>query len=279
MPERNPSRTAAGVAWLRAAHQIVDGEPRILDDPVAPRLLGPAGRAALETRHAELFSPAALALRAHVLLRSRFAEDQLADAVGKGLRQCVVLGAGLDTFAYRQPDWAEGLRIFEVDQPASQLTKRTRLAEAGIETPTNVTFAAIDLETEALLDGLLRSGVAMTEPTFFSWLGVSMYLTADAVDAVFRAVTAFPSGTQLVMTFAQPRPHGAEYRGTTADRAAAVGEPWLSYFEPAALQRQLLNAGFSSVRFLTVEDAARYFAHRNDRLVPPRQVSIVTASI
>ncbi len=120
MTERTPSRTAAGVAWLRAAHQLVDDEPRILDDPIAPRLLGPIGCRAIDERRAELFTPGALALRAQVLLRSRYAEDQLAQAVPGGTSQYVILGAGLDTFAYRQPGWADEIRIFEVDQPTSR---------------------------------------------------------------------------------------------------------------------------------------------------------------
>jgi methyltransferase (TIGR00027 family) len=167
-----------------------------------------------------LFTPGALAVRAHVLLRSRFTEDQLALAVRAGIGQYVILGAGLDIFAYRQPGWAAGLRIFEVDQPASQQVKRERLAAAGIAEPGNLTFAAIDFETESLLDGLPRDGVALDAPTFVSWLGVSMYLTREAVDAVFAAV-----------------------------------------------------------HFLSVPDAARYFAGRHDALAPPRRVSIAVATV
>ena len=277
LPDRTPSRTAAGVAWLRAAHQVVDAEPRILGDPIAPLLLGDAGRRALQTRRAELFTPGALALRARVLLRSRYAEDELADAVGRGLLQFVILGAGLDTFAYRQPAWAGSLRIFEVDQPASQLTKRNRLADAGLVIPANLTFCAIDFETEPLLDGLIRSGVAPNDPTFFSWLGVSMYLTRDAVGAVFRAVGSFPPSTELVFTFAQPQ--HSDGAGSVADRAAELGEPWLSYFEPAELEQELHDAGFSAVRFVTAVDAARYFAGRTDLLAAPRRVSIATATV
>ena len=178
---REPSRTAAGVAWLRAAHQSVDGQPKILDDPIAPLLPGERGRLGLIERRDELFTPGALGLRAHVLLRSRFAEDQLALAVARGIRQYVLLGAGLDTFAYRQPYWAAAaepvLRIFEVDQPASQQIKRERVAAANIPVPGNLTYAAVDFEHEPLLAGLTRTGVATSEPAFFSWLGVSMYLT------------------------------------------------------------------------------------------------------
>lgn len=255
---------------------MVDDEPRILDDPIAPRLLGPNGRRAIDERRAELFTPGALALRSHVLLRSRFAEDQLALAVRAGIGQYVILGAGLDTFAYRQPGWAHRLRIFEVDQPASQQVKRQRLAAAGIAEPGNLTFAAIDFETEPLRDGLGRAGLALEEPVFTSWLGVSMYLTREAVDAVFGAVSAFPASSRLVFTFAQPRPEGVP---SIADRAAAVGEPWRTFFTAAELEPVLLNAGFSAVQFLSVADAARYFAGRRDALAAPRRVSIAVATV
>ena len=242
------SRTAAGVAWLRAAHQVVDSPPRILDDPIAPALFGDAA-AHLAERGPELFSPGALALRSHVLLRSRFAEDQLAAAVRRGGGQYVILGAGFDTFGYRQPSWARTLRIIEVDQPVSQQDKRRRLADAGIVPPANLIFAAVDFEAESLIDELARTGVDVSAPTFFSWLGVSMYLTRDAVDAVFRTVARFPSSSELVFTFAQPRPPGSPTTPSIVDPEAAVGEPWLIVFDPDELPRILREDGFSSVRF------------------------------
>ncbi len=272
---RAPSRTAAGVAWLRAAHQIVDDPPRILDDPIAPRLLGGAGQRALVERRAELFEPGVLALRSHVLLRSRYSEDRLAAAASRGVDQFVILGAGLDTFAYRQPGWAAGMRIFEVDQPSSQAVKRDRLARAGIEVPSNVTYAAVDFESEDLMTGLVRCGVDPTRQVFISWLGVSMYLTGAAVAAVFRTIAAFPAATELVFTFAQPRRPGP----SLADRAAAVGEPWLSYFGPDELRDALTDAGFTAVDFLGGAAAARYFAGRTDSLAAPRRVSIAWARV
>lgn len=284
---RTPSRTAAGVAWLRAAHQVVDGLPRILDDPIAPLLLGDAGRRAIDERRSELFQPAVLALRAHVLLRSRFAEDQLRIAVARGVDQYVILGAGLDTFGYRQPHWAAGIGIFEVDQPASQQVKRERVVRAGIPVPANVSYLDIDFEAVDLLTGLVNGGVDPARPVFVSWLGVSMYLTREAVTAVFAAVAAFPAGSELVFTFAQPRPDrhsvadrpSPAHRPSIADRAASVGEPWLSYFEPDELRTLLNLAGFASVDFLGIEGARRYFVDRTDPLTVPARVSIAAARV
>ena len=129
---------------------MLDGEPKILADEPIVRLLGPDGLAQLKSRPDAFQSPGARRLRAHVLLRSRFAEDRLADAVRRGVRQYVVLGAGLDTFALRQPEWARDITIVEIDQPATQSAKRARLAELGVEAPKNVVFAPVDFETTTL---------------------------------------------------------------------------------------------------------------------------------
>jgi methyltransferase (TIGR00027 family) len=220
-------------------------------------------------------------LRAHIVLRSRFAEDRLAHAVTRGASQYVVLGAGLDTFAFRQPHWAGAMHIVEIDQPATQLAKRALLEVAGIAIPGNVVLAPVDFEREALLDALHRNGVRSDRVTFFSWLGVTMYLRESAVDDVLRAVAGFPPPSEIVFTFAQPRSDDSspERGPTLAELAASAGEPWLSYFEPDALERKLRSLGFSRVEFLSPGEAAsRYFINRADALPPPRRTTIVTAT-
>jgi methyltransferase (TIGR00027 family) len=277
--EPSSSRTAVGVAWLRAAHQIIDAEPRILDDPVIVPLLGPEVARLLHEHPERAQTPGARALRSHVVLRSRYAEDELRAAVERGVRQYVVLGAGLDTFAYRQPAWAAPLRIFEIDQPASQRSKRERLDAAHIVIPPNVNFVAVDFQAESLADGLRRGGVDFAAPAFFSWLGVTMYLTRDAVEAVFRTIATFPPSSEVVFTFASRREEPQLASGL-AERAAELGEPWLSYFEPPEVEELLRGLGFSRVSFLTPnESAARYFNDRSDGLPAPRRVSIGTATV
>jgi len=279
---REASKTAVGVALLRLAHQLIDAEPRILDDPVAIALAGPEVIEAVRARADELQVPATRALRAHVLLRSRYAEDCLAEAYDRGVRQYVVLGAGGDTFAYRQPAWARDLRVIEVDHPASQQQKRARLAASRVVVPANVEFAAVDFETVSLAEGLVRAGFDLARPAFFSWLGVTMYLTEDAVDAVLAFVGALADDTEIVFTFAQrptddPRDEG---RRQMAKQAAEVGEPWLSYFEPVDLTRKLEGFGFSTVSFLHPSDAERkYFAGRADALPAPRRATICRATV
>ena len=201
--------------------------------------------------------------------------------MARGVRQYVLLGAGMDTFAYRQPAWATGIRVFEVDQPATQGVKRRHIAFANIPVPGNLTYVAIDFETEALPDGLRRGGVQLDEPAFFAWLGVTMYLTEPAIDAVLRTVATFPPSSEIVFTFAQAREAiDVTDEPTLAELAASMGEPWVTYFEPDALHAKLLSLGFSAVEFLTPADAAtRYFRDRTDGLSPPRRTSIVSATV
>jgi methyltransferase (TIGR00027 family) len=267
---------------MRAAHQLIDGVPPILDDPVIVRLLGSDTERAIREQLDRYQSTPARSLRSHVVLRSRVAEDELRDGVARGVCQYVLLGAGLDTFAYRQPEWASGLEIIEVDHPSSQQEKRLLLRAAGIEPPPNVRYADIDFEHETLVDGLHRCDVSFDRMTFFSWLGVTMYLTRDAIDAVLATVASFKVGSGIVLTFAQPPEPGEQGSGGRflAERAAAVGEPWISYFTPAELEAILRAHGFSDVRFLTRDAAMRqYYADRRDGLLPPRRVSIVSATV
>jgi methyltransferase (TIGR00027 family) len=249
MTERAASATALGVATLRAAHQLLDGTPKILDDPVVLRLLDPEVIARVQANPERFAEPSVRRLLTHVVTRSRLAEDCLADAVQRGVRQCIVLGAGFDTFAYRQPPWAAALRIFEVDHPASQMAKRARLAAAGIAIQQNVEYVAIDFETTSLREGLSRSSLDLGASAFVSWLGVMVYLTPAAIDAVFAFVASMPTESEIVFTFTAPKEPGAP--DGLASRAAEVGEPWLTRIEPDVLERQLRAHGFGSVRFLT----------------------------
>lgn len=281
MPEeRASSRTALGVAALRAVHQVLDAEPRILEDPVITRMMDPQLFEKIRTEPEAFQTPGSRGLRAHVVLRSRFAEDKLAEAVGHGVTQYVVLGAGLDTFACRQPAWAEALRIFEVDHPASQQAKRERLHAAGIAPPPNLVFAPVDFEIQTLAEGLGSAGFDRGKPAFFSWLGVTMYLTETATNAVLDFVASLAPGSGLVLTFAQPEEPRRDRRPSLADRAAEVGEPWITRFTVEELERKLREAGFSEVGFLAPEDAAaRYFHGRGDGLPPPRRVNTAFARI
>ncbi len=275
MAEKKASDTAFGVAVLRAVHQLIGEEPKILNDPVIVRMLDEATRVHIQTHPEDYQTPSRRALLSNVLVRSRFAEDRLAEAVAQGIEQFAILGAGMDTFAYRQPAWANQLRIFELDHPASQKAKRHRLGAAKIPTPPNLEYVEIDFEQASLQTVLRRSSFNFREPAFFSCLGVLMYLTEKAVDAILQFVASMPRSSEIVFSFAN---EGVE--SMIEKNAEAAGEPWLTKFQPDELEQKLRDLGFSEIQFLTPETIAeRYIHSRQDGLVVPRHASIVSAEV
>jgi methyltransferase (TIGR00027 family) len=272
------SLTAQGAAGLRAVHQLLDGHPKLLYDPVSVQLLDPHIIEQILTERDFYREPGPMGLRSHIVLRSRYAEDRLAQAYARGIRQYLLLGAGLDTFAWRQPPGMEELRIFEADHPATQKQKIQRLSQAGIETPGNVRFVPIDFETESLEAALRRSDLDLTLPVFISWLGVTVYLTMEAIDAVFRFVVGLPPTSEMVFTFAQKRPGDA--MRPTAIRAAGAGEPWKTYIRPEELGWKLAKMGFSSLYVLPPEEARElYYTGREDGLPPPQGAGIASVIV
>ena len=270
MIDSRPSRTAQRVAMRRAAHQLLD-DPRIHDDPLALAILGAAQADAMraDPRRFE-DGPGAPFLRAFLAVRSRLAEDALARAVADGVRQYVVLGAGLDTFAYRNPH--PGLRVVEVDHPTTQVWKRRRLAEADIPVPSGVAFAALDFATGPLSAALGKAGLRRDEPSFFSWLGVTPYLEPADVLTTLAAIASFAAGGGgLVFDYGVPPaslapPQRAVFEALAA-RVAAVGEPFRGFFEPSSLVAAVQGLGFREVRDVPPNELnARYFAGRSDGL-------------
>jgi methyltransferase (TIGR00027 family) len=284
MSDRNASNTAFGTLFLRGVHQLLDAKPLVLDDPAALTLLGKDACTQIKNSRDHHQTFAARALRTHVVLRSRFTEDRLAQAVDRGITQYVILGAGFDTFAYRQPAWAKTLKIFEVDQPATQAQKRLRLEQAGLALPPNLSFAGIDFEHESLHDGLLRSGISLKEPSFFSWLGVTMYLTEDAIDAVLWTIAQFPPTSEIALTFTQPPDSlsGKEssFHSSLSKVVTGAGEPFVSFFTPATIEKKLYKAGFKTIAFLSTEEAEeRYFRQRQKDLHIPKRSAIACATL
>lgn len=274
MAEREASGTAVGVALLRAAHQLIDGEPKILDDPVSPRLFYADVLDGIRADAERFLTPGALALRSHVLARSRYAEDRFRDAAARGVGQYVALGAGLDTFAYRQPEWARGATLFEVDHPASQGHKRGRLEAAGVDVPSNVRFVGCDLDTGPPGDALREAGFAEGEPAFVSMLGVTMYLAPEATDAVLAWASTLAPGSELVFTWSRPPAPGDD--DALADRAASLGEPWRTRMGHEQLQARFAELGFARWEFVAASLLAeRYFRNRTDDLPAPRRSSLV----
>jgi methyltransferase (TIGR00027 family) len=270
MEEAKPSRTALRVAMRRAAHQLAD-EPKVLDDPIALRILGPRAIARLQGGEGTGDDRLSKALRAFMAARSRYAEDELARAIARGTAQYVVLGAGLDTFAYRNPHAEAALRVFEVDYPATQEWKRRQLAATEIAIPPSVTFAPVDFERQTLEEGLRDAGFDRGKPAFFSWLGVSMYLTDEAIAATLGFVASLPPGGGIVFDYVVPRESLGILERMALDalsrRVESAGEPFVTVFEPKALAERLIRIGFRSVEDLGSDEInARYFEGRADGL-------------
>jgi methyltransferase (TIGR00027 family) len=269
------SRTALGVALHRAAHQLVDDAPLVFEDPLAVTILGVDGEQ-LVRRSLAQSRPERRLLRALMVARSRFVEDELRTRVERGVRQYVLLGAGLDTFAYRNPYASLGLRVFEVDHPATQAWKRQMLAAAGLTPSPALTFAPLDFEHDTVEAGLQRAGFRDAETALFAWMGVVPYLTLDAITATLRFIAGLAPATAVVFDYGEPPSafslvHRAMFE-MAAQRVAALGEPWITFFEPAELERLLRGLRYSDVLDLDADAInCRYFDGRRDGLrVGPR---------
>jgi methyltransferase (TIGR00027 family) len=272
MDDQLPSKTAFRVAMRRAAHQRID-RPVVFDDPLAVRMVevdaADPFASPLQADLAREQHPIAMRLRAFLAVRSRFAEDELAKAVASGATQYVILGAGLDTFAYRNPH--PGLRVFEVDHPATQRWKQKRLADAGIPVPASVIFAPVDFEKQIAADVLDGVGFKHDRVTFFSWLGVVPYLSDDAFAHTLGWIGSMPRESAVVFDYAtDPAALGAAERAAfdeLARRVASAGEPFRLFRAPERLAAELHHAGFRDVLDLSAPAInARYFANRSDGL-------------
>jgi methyltransferase (TIGR00027 family) len=266
MHEAIPSRTALRVALRRAAHQLYDARPLVLEDPVAVRILGETYAEELR-RTPTKPGRRSSALRAFLVARSRYAEDKLAEAVADGVTQYVLLGAGLDTFAHRNP--YSQLRVFEVDHPATQQWKRELLGAGRMPAPENLIYAPVDFERQSLAEQLATAGFDFDAPAFFAWLGVVPYLTLEAFRATIGFVALRARGSGLVLDYAQPRSALPFLEQLALDSLAArvklAGEPFQLFFTPSEIATELKD-------FYNLEDCssaelnAMYFANRTDSL-------------
>lgn len=281
MEQHQPSRTAQGAAMHRAAHQLVD-RPPVFADPLALSIVG--AEAETDLRAGRDWPGAGRpGLRAFLAVRSRYTEDSLAEAVGRGVGQYVLLGAGLDTFAYRAG--AAGLTVFEIDHPSTQAWKRSRLAEAGIAVPTSVIYAPVDFETETLAEGLARGGFDASRAAFFAWLGVTPYLEPETVMATLRYIAeTMRKGSEIVFDYAEPVANLDPVQRTgfeaMATRVATLGEPFRGFFEPAPLAHAIRAMGFSDVEDLDAGALnARYFLNRTDGLMLTGRAHMLKARV
>lgn len=271
MHEAIPSRTALRVALRRAAHQLHDAKPLVLDDPLAVRILGKEFQEELNRTPDSLKRPFSAALRAVMVGRARLAEDTLAAGVRElGVRQYVVLGAGLDTFTCRNP--YEGVKVFEVDHLATQAWKMEMLEGAGIVPPESAKFVAVDFERDSLRETLREAGFDEGVATVTAWLGVVPYLTSEAFRATMRVLARFKAGSEVVFDYAQPRealpPVEQLMLDSLSARVALAGEPFQLFFTPEQLAEELEWLGLRVVEDLdSAAVTTRYFAGRTDGLM------------
>lgn len=255
-------------AVARALHRE-EPQPWVIDDYLALGLAGQEGRALLGQLRTEVPGPYLLAFSRWMCVRARFTEDIVEQAAAGGIGQYVILGAGLDSFAYRRNDLLGRLRVFEVDHPATQSWKRRRLAELGVEPPARLVFAPVDFERQTLREGLEQAGFDFGELAVFSWVGVTMYLTLDAIHAALATMARCRPGTGVVLSYNQPP---AALAGSTAQIAAAfaglaaeMGEPFISRFLPGQIAQLLHEHGFGQVTDFGPDEArAAYFRGQAD---------------
>ena len=296
MEEGHPSETALLAAMTRATHLFQDSEPKVLRDDLALQLSGFENETALQHAVKALLTEVAHHFgmefaqrlsqysRALMTMRNRYAEDELSNAIEHGVGQYVILGAGLDSFAYRRRDLVEVLRVFEVDHPATQQWKRARLRTLSVPLPTHLTFIPINFEQQTLKEGLQTGGYKADAPVFFSWLGVTYYLTEEAIFETLRSVATAAPGTEIVFEYGLPGSlldeESRRVWATLQATVAARGEPMLSMFEPTTLAARVKDLGFSQVWDFGPEEAnARYFTGRTDGLHAPPYAHLMRARV
>jgi len=271
MHEVNPSRTALRVALRRAAHQLHDAKPLVFEDSLAVRILGKEHYEEVKRTPDSVKRPFSAALRAFMVVRARLADDVLGAGVRElGVRQYLVLGAGLDTFACRNP-YAE-VRVFEVDHPATQAWKMKMLVGAGIVAPESARFVAVDFEKDSLRGRLKAAGFDERVPTVTAWLGVVPYLTTEGFRATMRLLARFTAGSEVVFDYSQPRevlpPVEQLMHDSLSARVALAGEPFQLFFTPEKLAEELEWLGMRVVEDLdSTAMTARYLAGRKDGLL------------
>lgn len=274
-----PSSTAIATAIARGRHRLYDPAPWVLDDPFALLLVGPTWHL-VEERTAALYpDDVARAYVGGIVGRSRYAEDRLVEG---GHRQYVNVGAGLDSFAWRRPDVTRALAVFEVDHPATLDWKRERAAALGLPEMATVTHVPVDLEQTTLRQGLDAAGLDWSVPTFFSWLGVTMYLTPAAVEATLRTVAGCAPGTEIVLSYAPTDDElddlARRFGEIAAVVVAAVGEPFTTRLSRADAEALVRRCGLQVADHPRHDDlVARYFASRTDGLRPYRAEGLLAA--
>lgn len=281
MIEGTPSRTAMMTALARGAHRLVDAWPFLVDDPYGLLLIGPDWKSVARFGRDAYTDAERARVRAFVVARQRFAEDRL---IAGGFEQYVMLGAGLDSFVWRRPDIARDTRIIEIDHPATQGFKKARAAALGLTLPRAHSFVSVDFEKETLEDALDRAGFDWMRPAFFSWIGVTMYISRAASAATFATVARCAKGSEIVFTYvpaaSELDDHDLKMRKAFLAIAADAGETMTSEFSQQDLAALIADAGLGLAANPTRDDLIDlYFKGRPDGLRPYQMERVAAARV
>jgi methyltransferase (TIGR00027 family) len=266
MKPHEPSRTAMMIARQRAAHQLLD-HGSILNDPFAIKILCEDEKDVLQFANQH---PMASIGRLFAAARSRIAEDALSAAVEKGIRQIVILGAGLDTFSLRSSR-GEQIRIYEVDHPATQAWKRQRLAEVQIALPPSLIFVPVDFEQDDLGEALAGAGFQRNSPAFFTWLGVVPYLTEDAIGSTLDYIASIQNSEVVFDYMEPPQTFSEEMKELVAKRTEQLekmNERWTSRLDPPGIATILRSRGFCDIEDINFQEITSRFGSAVQGLAP-----------
>ncbi|MDH3510445.1 MAG: class I SAM-dependent methyltransferase [Gammaproteobacteria bacterium] len=278
------SYMAEQTALFRAAHQVLDNDPKILLDPLALTLLGKDTERRINAQRELYKKPHMVKARTFTILRSRYTEDELSAAINRGVRQYVILGAGLDTSPYRTGHPSEPIDTYEIDHPDTQRWKLDRLKKAQIPMRKNLRHVAVDFERQSLIEGLAESDFDFSQPAFFSWLGVNYYLRPASVRNMFEKMASSAPSSQVVFDFvvddSELDAAGREDVAKISRYADKQKEPWLSRYSPSKLEDILREAGFNDVFYFSRDLAtARYLKDRPDGLAIHPAIQMMSAII
>jgi methyltransferase (TIGR00027 family) len=273
MKANRSSKTAVWVAAVRAAHLLYD-HPVICEDKFAIELIGRRWRWIVNTpplfRLALRHVMGMTNTRGRLLIRARYAEEKLDAAMRAGIDQYVILGAGLDSFAWRRPDAAGRLTIFEIDHPRSQAAKRGRLKECGLTVPAHLEFIPVDFGRETVAEALARSRYSSGRRAFISMLGTAQYLSREALATTLRSIaSAAAPGSELVLSYIQPTrlvdPALLPDHERAIRKSAQAGEPFVSFYDPAEFPQEVCALGYELLEHSLPDSLARrYLAGRTD---------------
>ena len=283
-----PSTTADMVLVARALH-VREYSPPVFDDSVAFMLLPPFWKVVLSNRMLTWIMMYGLLgkqsrLMPEVYVRARWAEEIVEAAVERGVEQVVILGAGYDSLALRRRDLMARIRLWEIDQAATQREKFRRMDKQGLERPANARYVEANLETDRLETVLEAAGVDRERPAVFVWLGVTFYLTKEATRKTLTSISShMAAGTELCLDYMADAEHipddWKELRDTCAAFVAKYGEPWVSAYDPAEVPAFLQGCGFSSVDNMQPHQIPPRYLHRHPSIVFPEIMGFARAVV